>query len=108
MITAAPPRPRASPVLGSALDLRKSQIPLYAGRHCASTGTSCGWSSDRPACGSICTACSNPDGVRAVPAGWELLTCEGELLGAPTLVIEKALHEAADDDGHREAMIRAP
>jgi hypothetical protein len=30
------------------------------------------------------------------------------LLGAPTLVVEKALYEAADDDGHREAMIRAP
>jgi hypothetical protein len=64
----------------------------------------------------------HPDGVRAVLAssrggyskgnrfykqiarafGWGLLTCEGELLGAPTLVVEKALHEAADDDGHRE------
>jgi hypothetical protein len=29
MSTAAPPRPRANPVLGSALDLRRSQIRTY-------------------------------------------------------------------------------
>ena len=56
---ATPPHPRVNAVLGSALDLRRSQIRTYE-RMMREHGDIVRLSVGRPACASICTACSIP------------------------------------------------
>jgi cytochrome P450 len=98
MITAAPPRPRANPVLGSALDLRRSRIRTYE-RVMREHGDVVRLVVGPPGVRFELYCVFHPDGVRAVLAGsregyskrnrfyrliaeafgWGLVTSEGEL-----------------------------
>jgi cytochrome P450 len=98
MTAAAPPRPRANPVLGSALDLRRSQIRTYE-RAMHELGDVVRLAVGPPGVRFDLYCVFHPDGVKAVLAGsreryskgnrfykqiaqafgWGLLTSEGEL-----------------------------
>lgn len=98
MITAAPPRPRANPMLGWALDLRRSRIRTYE-RVMRQHGDVVRLVVGPPGVRFELYCAFHPDGVRAVLAGsrdgysrrnrfyeeiaeafgWGLLTSEGEL-----------------------------
>jgi cytochrome P450 len=97
MSTAAPPRPRANPVLGSALDLRRSQVRTYE-RVMREQGDVVRLVVGPPGVRFDLYCVFHPDGVKAVLGsrgvyskrsrfyeqiaevfGWGLLTSEGEL-----------------------------
>jgi cytochrome P450 len=98
MTTAAPPRPRANPLLGSALDLRRSRIRTYV-RMMREYGDAVRLAVGPPGVRFELYCVFHPDGVKAVLAGsresyskgtrfyrqiaeafgWGLLTSEGEL-----------------------------
>jgi cytochrome P450 len=98
MNTAAPPRPRAHPLLGSTLDLRRNQIGTYE-RAMRESGDVVRLTIGLPGLRFDMYCLFHPDGVRAVLAGsregyskgnrfyrqvaevfgWGLLTSEGEL-----------------------------
>ena len=70
-----------------------------------STGTSCVWRSDRPACASICTACSIPMGSKPC---WPAVA-RGLLEGQPVLQADRAgLRPGAADQRGRALAAAAP